>query len=157
VAESARERVPPPFGGWWNVRVRDSYLDYRLDFCSGGRGYEAGTLPTAQIFGLAASIALLEEMGAETVRSRILATNEALGRGLTDRGWRIVSPEPLRSGILAAIPPDGDARGAAKRLEAGGVSVSPREGAVRFSPHAGNDTSEVARVLDTLDRIEPRS
>lgn len=152
VAESARERIPAPFPGWWNVRRHESYLDYRLDFHPGGRRYEAGSLPTAQVFGLAAAIALLEEMGPGNVRSRILATVESLRGGLAERGWRIASPEPLRSGILAAVPPDGDPYRAAKRLEAEGIIASPREGAVRFSPHAGNDASEVARILATLDR-----
>ncbi|MEO8432264.1 MAG: aminotransferase class V-fold PLP-dependent enzyme [Acidobacteriota bacterium] len=153
VAESARDRVPPPFGGWWNVRHAESYLDYRLDFFAGGRRYEAGTLPTAQIFGLAAALALLEEMGADVVRERILATNEALRAGLVERGWRIASPQPLRSGILAAVPPDGNPRAAARHLESAGIITSPREAAVRFSPHASNDTTEVQRILEALDRV----
>jgi len=45
---------------------------------------------------------------------------------------------------------DGDAHAAAKRLETAGIIVSPREGAVRFSPHAYNDLDEVERILETL-------
>jgi len=148
VGENARDRVPPLAGGWWNVKGEGSYLDYRLDFYLGGRRYEAGTLPIAQIMGLAAAIGLLQEMGVETVRARMLQTCESLKRGLLARGWRIASPEPLRSGILAAVPPGGNERQAAKALEAKGIIVAPREGAVRFSPHAYNDLAEVERVLD---------
>lgn len=148
VDEGARERVRPPFGGWWNVRHAASYLDYGLDFFESGRRYEAGTLPTGQIFGLAASLALLEEMGAETVASRIRETTTALAGGLARLGWAIVSPEPGSSGILAAAPPDGSPAAAAKRFEAAGIIVTPREGAVRFSPHAYNDSDEVKRILD---------
>ncbi len=59
VAQSARDRLPPPFGGWWNVKGAaggSGYLDYGLDFHAGGRAYEAGSLPTAQIMGLAAAL-----------------------------------------------------------------------------------------------------
>ncbi|HEY6049842.1 MAG TPA: aminotransferase class V-fold PLP-dependent enzyme [Thermoanaerobaculia bacterium] len=148
VDEAARERVPPPFGGWWNVRHAASYLDYGLDFFEGGRRYEAGTLPTGQIFGLAAALALLQEMGGETVAARIRETTTALAGGLAGLGWTITSPEPGRSGVLAAAPPDGSPAAAAKRFEAAGIIVTPREGAVRFSPHAYNDSDEVKRILD---------
>lgn len=151
VAESARDRVAPPFGGWWNVRAPGSYLDHRLDFFSGGRRYEAGTLPTGQIFGLAAALALLEEIGAETVRARILQTNAALAEGLAALGWTIASPPPQASGILAAVPPFGTAAAAAKRFESAGILVSPREGAVRFSPHVYNDAREVVRILECAE------
>jgi len=151
VSENARDRVPPAFGGWWNVRSENSYLEYQLDFFSGGRRYEVGSLPTAQIFGLSAALDLIAGMGQEKVAARILETAGALAAGLRQRGWKIASPEPLASGILAAIPPDKNARGAAKAFEKAGIIVSPREGAVRFSPHAGNDLGEVDRALAAVD------
>ena len=150
VAESARDRVPPPFGGWWNVKSDKSYLDYKLDFHSGGRRYEAGTLPTAQIFGLGAALDLLEHAGAETVRSRIAEITGVLASELARIGWTITTPQPGSSGIVSASPPEGDAWKAAKRLEAAGVMASPREGAVRFSPHFYNDTDEVERIVAAL-------
>ena len=151
VAETARERVPPPFGGWWNVKSDGGYLDYALDFYSSGRRYEAGSLPTGQVLALSAAIDLLTEMGKETIRERILSVVSALRDGLAARGWKIVSAWPLASGILAATPPDGDAKRWAKRLEERSIMVSPREGAVRFSPHAYNDVAEVARILKSVD------
>ncbi len=153
VAENARERVPPPFGGWWNVQSERGYLDYRLDFHLGGRRYEPGSLPTAQVIGLAAALELLEEIGIETVRDRILGTLGALRAGLAERGWKIVTPKPFSSGILSAVPPSNDPRRVAKGLEERGIIVSPREGAVRFSPHVGNDAAEVERILQAIDAI----
>jgi len=152
VAESARERIPQPFSGWWNVRAEGSYLDYELDFFRSGRRFEAGSLTTGQVLGLATAIDLLTEMGREAVRERILDVVRGLAEGLDARGWRIATPEPYASGIFSAVPPDGDALGAAKSLEAAGIIVSPREGAIRFSPHAYNDLGEVARILDAADR-----
>jgi selenocysteine lyase/cysteine desulfurase len=74
-------------------------------------------------------------------------------RGLADRGWTITSPEPVRSGILAAARPSTDSRVLAKHLEEHGIITAPREGSVRFSPHFYNDAEEVARTLQTLDEI----
>lgn len=157
VAEGARERVPPPFGGWWNVKHDSThtggYLEYRLDFHLGGRRYEPGSLPTAQIQGLSAALDLLEEMEVEEISRRIVAAVEALADGLRQRGWTITTPEPFRSGILAAVPPDGDVIRSAKALESAGIIVAPREGAVRFSPHAYNGTEEVERIFAAADEI----
>jgi cysteine desulfurase/selenocysteine lyase len=156
VAERARERLPPLFGGWWNMRSDESeggFLDHRMDFHVGARRYEPGSLPTAQIAGLGAAIELLQEIGPETVRSRILETNKTLRRELSERGWKIATPDPLASGILAATPPSGDPRHIAKTLEARGVIVAPREGAVRFSPHVSNDLAEVQKILEALDEL----
>jgi cysteine desulfurase / selenocysteine lyase len=158
VSEGARERVPPAFGGWWNVRHETShaggYLDYRLDFHLGGRRYEPGSLPTAQIMGLAAALDLLEEMDVEEISRRVVASVTALSSGLAERGWKVATPEPLRSGILAAVPPGLEVHQVAKQLESRGVIAAPREGAVRFSPHAYNDAAEVERILSAVDAIE---
>jgi selenocysteine lyase/cysteine desulfurase len=158
VSEGARERVPPAFGGWWNVRHEGShaggYLDYRLDFHLGARRYEPGSIPIAQIQGLSAALDLLEEMDAAEVSRRIVAAVETLADGLRRRGWNIATPEPFRSGILAAFPPDGDAIRAAKAFEARGIIVAPREGAVRFSPHAYNDGVEADRIIRAVEEME---
>ncbi|HSE62189.1 MAG TPA: aminotransferase class V-fold PLP-dependent enzyme [Thermoanaerobaculia bacterium] len=158
VSEGARERVPPAFGGWWNVRHEGShaggYLDYRLDFHLGARRYEPGSIPIAQIQGLSAALDLLEEMEAAEVSRRIVAAVETLADGLRRRGWNIATPEPFRSGILAAFPPDGDAIRAAKAFEARGIIVAPREGAVRFSPHAYNDGVEADRIIRSVEEME---
>ncbi len=153
VSEAARERVPPIAAGWWNVKTRDRYLDYSLDLHASARRYEPGTLPADHVAGLSASIDLLNAMGADTVRRRILEIVTVLRDGLRARGWTIASPEPLASGILAARHPALDARSVAKALEERAVIVSPREGAVRFSPHAGNDVAEAARALAAIDAI----
>jgi cysteine desulfurase / selenocysteine lyase len=156
VREDVRDMLPPRFGGWWNTRAEESgagFLSEKLDFYSTARRYEPGTVPTAQVSGLEAALDLLAEMTPGTVRSRILELVGSLRDGLAARGWRIATPEPLGSGILAAAPPKGDARETAKALEARGIIVAPREGAVRFSPHAGNDLGQVERLLAAIDAI----
>jgi cysteine desulfurase/selenocysteine lyase len=153
VSESARDRVPPMAAGWWNNKADGSYLDYKLDLYPGARRYEPGTLPTDHIAAIAAALDLLTEIGPQVVHGRILELVASLRDGLASRGWTIATPEPLSSGILAAVPPSGDARGIAKALEQRGVIVAPREGFVRFSPHAGNDLGEVERALQAIDAI----
>ena len=153
VDEASRSKVPARAVGWWNLKTEGEFLEYRATLYSGARRYEPGTLPTANLAGLGAALDLLAAMGADAVRSRILDNVAALRDGLSGRGWRIATPEPLASGILAAVPPSADARRWAKALEARRVIVAPREGYVRFAPHAGNDVGEVGRALAEIDAI----
>jgi len=153
VREAVSDRLPPPFGGWWNVQgdEAEGFLGYELSFHPGGRRYEPGAIPITQIMGLAASLDLLTAMGQPAIRGRILAVTTALSSGLTSRGWRIATPAPIASGILAAVPPGGDEKAAVKELEKRGIITAPRQGSVRFSPHAYNDEAEVGRILEAVD------
>src|SRR5262245_1048854 len=145
VDEASRDRVPARALGWWNLKTEGEYLEYRgATLYSGARRYEPGALPTANLAALGAALDLLAAMGPDAIRSRILENVEALRGGLEERGWTVATPLPLASGILGAKPPAGDARTWAKALEERGVIVAPREGLVRFSPHAGNDPGEIA-------------
>ena len=153
VSENARERLPPPFGGWWNLKKQGEYLDYSGELQLSGRRYEPGSLPIASILGLSAALDLLGEVGVEVIRDRILGLNELLKDGLVSRSWKIVTPQPLSSGILAAVPPSNDPRRVARKLEENNIVVAAREGAVRFSPHFYNDADEVARVLAAVDDL----
>jgi selenocysteine lyase/cysteine desulfurase len=87
------------------------------------------------------------------MQARILELTGALAAGLRARDWSVLSPldSPAeRSGILAARHPTLAAGEVVARLAEAGVSVAPRAGAVRFSPHAWNTGDEVARLLESL-------
>ncbi len=149
-SEKAKRRIGTPWAGWWNVPWKESQLDYRTNFFEGGRRFEPGSLPTAQVFGLATSLDLLTEIGIETAERRIGRLTSRLRAGLAEQGWTITTPAGSRSAILSAVPPGGNARAAVAKLEKDGIITAAREGAVRFSPHVGNDESEIERVLEAL-------
>jgi selenocysteine lyase/cysteine desulfurase len=153
VSDAARDRVPAIVSGWWNLKSEGTYLEYRAVPYSGARRYEPGTLPIDHVRGLSAALDLLEAMGTDVVRDRVLGLVRTLASGLSERGWQLATPEPFASGIVAAVPPEGGLSAWAKALEQHGVIAAPREGAVRFSPHAGNDPSEIERALAAIDAI----
>ncbi len=148
--------VPPP--GWTNLE-RAHGADFRVPqnpaYRADGARFEPGALPTPALYALAASLALLLEIGLPEVQRRIARTLDVLVEGLPLLGFTPVlfggSP---RSGILAAQPPAGkDARTFQRSLADAHVVVSAREGFLRFSPHVGNDEAEAERVLALLKRL----
>ena len=153
-SEKAKAAVRPPWVGWWNVPWRDSQLEYDLRPFESGRRFEAGSLPTGSVFALAEAIDLLSSIGMEEAQSHIGRLTGALRDGLASLGWTFRTPEGSRSAILAAVPPSGDARAAVAKLEERKIVTSPREGAVRFAPHVGNDETEIERVLEAARAID---
>jgi len=152
-SEKAKASITPPWRGWWNVPWKQSQLEYGTDLYDSGRRFEAGSLPTDHVYGLAAAIDLLSEIGMEAAERRIGALVAMLREGLAGLGWTIRTPRGSRSAILSAAPPGGDVRAAVARLEERGIVTSPRENGVRFAPHVGNDTEEIARVLEICAEI----
>jgi selenocysteine lyase/cysteine desulfurase len=152
-SEKAKAAIEHPWTGWWNVPWRESQLAYDLKLYESGRRFEAGSLPTDHVYGLAAAIDLLSEIGMEGAERRIGSLISALRNGLAALGWSIRTPATSRSAILSAAPPGGDIRSAVARLEEHGVITSPRETGVRFAPHVGNDEGQIARVLEICAKI----
>ena len=152
-----RARLAPP-AGWTNLK-RAHGADYRVpdkpEYLSDGARFEPGALPTPGLYALAASLALLLEIGVSEVERRIARTLDVLVAGLPRLGFTpVLFAGPPRSGILAARPPAGkDARYFQKRLADENVVVSAREGFLRFSPHVGNDEAEAERILALLKRF----
>lgn len=143
--------------GWTNMKRRHP-TDYRVpevpEYVTDGTRFEVGALPTPGVYALAASLALLLEIGIDTVAKRVAETLDVLVRGLPASGLTpVLFGERPQAGILAARPPDGvEARHVARRLEERGIVVTAREGFVRFSPHVGNDVEEAARVVAALQQ-----
>lgn len=168
-AEEARERLRVIESGWMNVARGERMIGASVDLLRDGRRFEAGSLNTNGIYGLRAAIALLRHIGIENVERELDWVVGALASMLEDLGFRIVSPKPWASGILAAVPPQEVDMARLQRLTGRESSASPdavhllhrwlelcdiivsaREGALRFSPHFYNDEEDLERLREAL-------
>jgi selenocysteine lyase/cysteine desulfurase len=94
-------------------------------------------------------------LGIENVLEHDLALAGELRHGLERLGAEVLTPaeDERRAGIVIARFPGREGLEVAAALAAAGVIVSPRLGAVRFSFHHFNDSSDVERALDTLAEV----
>jgi selenocysteine lyase/cysteine desulfurase len=145
------DRFEPPLVGWKSV-VDEENFELHFELKQDAGKFEPGTLNLPGIFGLGAALELLQSVGVEPIRQRVLALNERFAEGLRDRGLEVVSPrgETERSGILSFRPP-GDFRRCCRFLAERRVAVSPRGGMLRLSPHFWNDESDLAAFFAALD------
>jgi len=174
-SEEARDRITPLESGWLSIASPGTKISEEFAPREDGRRFEAGTLNTVGVAGLAASLDLLMDLGIEDVENEVVRLVNRLADELERFGFAVASPRPLRSGIIGmTLPHDvnvemarSDLAAAGRTIAAGmaplslvhqwldhqGVICSPREGMLRFSPHAWNDDGDIDRVIELLGRI----
>ncbi|MFT4923624.1 MAG: cysteine desulfurase/selenocysteine lyase, partial [Haloarculaceae archaeon] len=109
--------------------------------------FELGTTALAPYVGLEASVDLFEDLGLDTVRTRIGRLTDRLKEGL---GERLLSPRDSGSGLVTFAADDPD--GTVERLAAEGIRIRPIPDpkACRVSVHAFNTREDVDHLLEAL-------
>ncbi len=118
------------------------------------RRYEGGQLNFPGFAGMKESIALLEEVGIDTVRTRILSLVDRMVDGLkrnTSVQVKSSLEESSRSGIVSLACRDPESL--VQRLLQRGVVVSVRGGGLRISPHFYNTEGEIDKLVSELNAL----
>lgn len=152
VAAEHRDKLEVLEHGWTNIERKGKFIDCPIELLPDARRFEAGSLNSSGIYGLRAAIDLLLEIGIADISEETTRIAALLADRLDDIGFRVVTPRPIRSGIVGAIPPSGDPTLLKwhRLLEENGVVCAPREGMLRFSPHFYNTESEVDHIVGVL-------
>jgi selenocysteine lyase/cysteine desulfurase len=142
--------------GWNSVKNPfdpDSILGFELDFAIGAKRFEPSFQPLPQVFGMAATLDLLSEVGAQAIEERVLSLTRRMIAGLIDKGYQVVGPQAAHaeSPIISVALRNNEEK---QRVERGllqcRAACSVRESRVRFSPHFYNTEEEVDRLLSCL-------
>jgi len=142
--------------GWKSVENPfdlERMLAFELTFPASAKRFEPSFQPLAQVFGLGATLDLLNEAGAALIEARVMTLAQRLVTGLLGKAYQVAgSPDGrARSAIVSVILRD-DAERA--RIERGLVRAearcSVRESRVRLSPHFYNTEEEIDRMLSCL-------
>lgn len=109
--------------------------------------FELGTTALGPYLGLAESIALFDEIGFDTVQSRVERLTDRLKDGL---GEKLLSPRGYESGLVSFSTENPDET--AERLSSDGIQIRsiPEPHACRASVHVFNTAEDIDRLLDAL-------
>lgn len=146
------EKLSLRFVGTDTVEDAGNYLDYRLVPRSGASRFEFSTPNANDWMYLAASLELLDEIGFETVRKRLLALTSVLREEVSRKGYVVAgsATEGDRSSIVSFRKEGIDARQKAAALAARNILVVERDGFIRASPHIYNDETDLGRLIEEL-------
>jgi cysteine desulfurase/selenocysteine lyase len=158
VATRNFELCRPTLLGSWNIHSPQFLAQETMKFHETAQRYEPGVLNVTGVYGMKASLEMLEATGLETVSSAILDVRDHLNGLLEEIGFEFLSPpreEPLRSGIVAARHPRVASGVLSSALEKERITVSLRMARdsgewLRFSPHFYNTKAEMERIADVL-------
>ena len=145
IAEDAMDALTPRRIGYRSV---EEPADPEYEYKRGAPRFEVGTTSPLPHVGPAEAMELLEEIGVETIESRIEQLTDRLKAGLDDA--QLLSPREYESGLVTFRVEEPDTT--VERLREEGVTVRalPYPRAVRASVHAFNDESDVDALLDAL-------
>ena len=140
----------PSAVGWWGVADPFAFDVEHLDPGKGARRFEYGTPAVAAIYAARAGIALLREVGIDTVRARHMSLSQRLVDGALSHGWTVRCPIDAseRTAIVTLEHPE--PQRAVEALRSHGVITDSRPNLVRLSPHYFNTADEIDRALELL-------
>ncbi|MEQ8820522.1 MAG: aminotransferase class V-fold PLP-dependent enzyme [Sumerlaeia bacterium] len=141
--------------GWLGREKIDDYEARNLAPHPEARRFEEGAPNHMGMHGLGAALAIFNTVGMEEVWRRIQANTRVLREGLETQGWRAISStDPAHAtGILAMAHAEHDPVELAKKLMAGGISLSSRRGFLRLAPHFYNSPEQMEMVVETIERL----
>jgi selenocysteine lyase/cysteine desulfurase len=154
--ESLLSEMRLPVAGWTSVVHPELMENRRLELRREASAVEVGCHAYDAVMRLSASLDLLLAPGFARVHDRIVELTDELRDGLQEIGLPAVTPDDpaSRSGITAFVVPD--PAGFVKALEKRKILASARQGAVRISLHAYNDSKDVQRVLEAVELLARR-
>lgn len=145
--------VAGPYVGAASVVDPANFLDYNFTLLPSAERFSLGSQNVVGMYGLRASLALIQEVGIEQVAERVLMLAGTAIADLRDRGFKLAAstaPEH-RSGIVIAEVPDPAA--ACAKLEQAGIACIQRGKGVRIAAHFYNTEEEILRVGPVLSAL----
>jgi selenocysteine lyase/cysteine desulfurase len=149
VKESLIESFRPTVTGAFAQRIlfQDSLKNFEP--ASTARRYEMGTPAMPSIYGSAAALDLLTEIGLENVAAHITNLRNALGEGL--RALQIVIKTPLENAGPMIVIKAKDAEVLAGKLAERNIIASAKFDGLRIAFHVYNTLDDVRAILEGLE------
>jgi selenocysteine lyase/cysteine desulfurase len=156
VSPGATDQIRPRFVGEQSFAGAGDPAETPAVWQPGARRYTAGGANAPGLTALAASLALIEQVGLAAIEAHNRALAQLLVDGLRRRApeARLVSPvDPARRAAIVTFTLGQQDRDEAlvRRLDEQGIVVALRPRGVRVSPHMYNSAAEIERLLRALD------
>lgn len=160
LSDEMQELIQPPFMSWlgveWNMKFSDLF-HYDRAWIDGAQRYELGYYVMLNLLGMRASAEIFLGLGIKNIQTHNYELLDTLTNYL-DRNpfYTITSSRERkhRSSILTFTCPG--YRELHQHLAKNRIICVPREGSIRISVHLFNNDTDIARLVDLLDRFAER-
>ena len=144
-------KLEPANLGWFGVEDVFGFETERPEYASGARRFELGTPPAPNAYQASAGMSIIQEVGVESIRDRVVEHTARLIEGAQERGFTVRTPrrDAYRGGVVNVQGQSPES--VANALLEDGFNLSTRAGGVRLSPHFYTTADEIERALDALE------
>jgi selenocysteine lyase/cysteine desulfurase len=157
LTDEVQARIHQKYLGWLAVETPWNFFDYDQPLAASARRFEGGTINIPGMWGYYAALTMLLEFGTELIEGHVLALTQTLLEEFQNVGGvKIVSPTSLqeRAGIVTIQPPEGvDPSAAFESLSNRKITISLREGKLRYSPHFYNSVEEMKSAAEATREV----
>lgn len=155
VDKDLRERLRPTVVGWRSHRgwrEHENLHHGAPEFSNQAEKYEGGMLSFGPIYGMAASVEMMLDIGPGAIEQRVLQLAASTREALRSAGGDLPADRMPHydSPIVTARFEGKDAPALARSLHSCKVLVAARHGNLRVSPHFYNDESDIERLSAAL-------
>lgn len=152
LTETLQEKITPQHVGWLAARDPWDFFNFDQPLASSARRYEGGTLNIPGIWAMHTALRTLLEFGLPEIENHILALTQIL----TDELQNLDSIELLspfatkeRAGIVTVqLPASIDVNAVFQQISAQKITISLRDGKLRYSPHFYNSPEEIMLAVE---------
>lgn len=139
----------------WHMVKNAGYYD-RTDWrpAPSASRFECGSMNHLGLFGLAASLELLAEVGSENIYRKIMMNISYLIENVDKKLFDVLTPEAheKRAGILTLQARHADNDALYRHLRSKRVICAQRAGGIRLSPHFYTDQESLQSLIEHLHR-----
>jgi selenocysteine lyase/cysteine desulfurase len=152
LTEEMQASIQQQYLGWLAVHEPWDFFNFAQPLAASARRYEGGTVNFPGIMGMHAALATLLEFGIDKIESHILALTQILTDELQKLdGVELLSPLATseRAGIVTIkLPSRLDCNAVLQKISARNVTISLRDGKLRYSPHFYNSPEEIRLAVE---------
>jgi cysteine desulfurase / selenocysteine lyase len=152
VSDRIIDRVQPTVVGWTSVKNYEHHLEYDLDYREGAGRFECGTLNSAGVYGLGASLDLFLENNPKEIEKYLLGLTDYLAGQLSEKGYNVVSSRRPGedSSVVTCTHPKHSPKELYRLLLEKNIVTAPRANRLRISPHFYNTREEIDILIKAL-------
>jgi cysteine desulfurase / selenocysteine lyase len=155
-SHTLRQSMHPAHTGWLSVAEPWQLSNFDQELHPSGRRFENGGLNIPGIYALNRSLDAFLDLGTECIREHLIALTDQIDVRMQEidlSRFTIADPE-FRTGIISYNLPeylDGDRL--ISMLSEKGVTISHRQGKIRFSPHYYNSMDDIDNAMDIFSAV----
>ena len=148
--EELLSTLEPTITGWFAHARQFEFDAQRLDFAPDARRLQLGTPALPSVYTALAGLSIIEEVGVDRIRERLMFLLADLTDRLATAGFTLrMADSPEQRSAIVMVEVD-DPPAVVACLTAQQITVDWRPGAVRLSPHFYNTVADSERAVAAL-------